>query len=559
MKYKLKVYSIWEFGQRKDAQGNPHQEDSLYPAFGKQTDDDRTFILCDGMGGHDAGEVASETVCTAMAESIRNDGHDQEGDFTDADLLNAINAAFDALDKVDNGAPKKMGTTMTFLKLHNLGATVAHMGDSRVYHIRPGKTGADTLILHQTEDHSLVNDLVKIGELTPEEARTSRQRNVITRAMQPHMERRPKADIFKTADIAAGDYFYLCSDGMLEDADMDEGSPLKNIFSLQGGDDEQKVEILKKVTKNNRDNHTAFIVHILDVEGPFPEPEALTETKSEQASAPEHLPEAVDEAIVEDGSDSDEDITITRMPGAPAPNKKKKEDTTSVPPLFNEDKAPAAKPATEKPAPASKPADKPAQASTAASQTTSVPTRRPNTKEDTATPTAAPQAQKSSKSSMILITMIIVFLLAIAGIFFFKQCSKPSIATSVENFNPGQIQGSEQSQSQTNSHHQANGNQQTNASANSGGSRPGNGDRRQNGNGGATSVQTTTTSVTQATEQGTTSSNTVGQTTGGVPQSITAINNENGNDSGAVVVSDQSNAGQIIGSNSNNNNRASKK
>lgn len=265
MKYQLKVYSIWEDGQRKDAQGNPHQEDSIYPPYGKEKDSDRLFILCDGMGGHDAGEVASATVCEAMSSSILNDGHDASGIFTQEDFNRALDSAFNALDAKDTGATKKMGTTMTFLKLHNRGATIAHMGDSRVYHIRPGKRGEDTLILKQTEDHSLVNDLVKAGELTHEEARHSRQKNVITRAMQPGMERRPKADVYETSDIKPGDFFYLCSDGMLEQDEMENGSSLKNIFSEMGRDDENRVEILKAVTEGNRDNHSAIIVHILDV------------------------------------------------------------------------------------------------------------------------------------------------------------------------------------------------------------------------------------------------------------------------------------------------------
>lgn len=267
MKYKLKVYSIWEFGQRKDAEGNPHQEDSLYPPFGKATEADRTFILCDGMGGHDAGEVASATVCEAMSASIRDNGHDAEGVFTNEDLKAAIAAAFDALDRKDSGAEKKMGTTMTFLKFHNEGVTIAHMGDSRVYHIRPGKTGEETQILHETEDHSLVNDLVKIGELTREEARFSKQKNVITRAMQPNQERRPKADEYHTADIKPGDYFYMCSDGMLEQPEMENGQVLKNIFSAQGGTDERRIEILRGATEENRDNHTAFIIRVEDVTG----------------------------------------------------------------------------------------------------------------------------------------------------------------------------------------------------------------------------------------------------------------------------------------------------
>ena len=267
MKYKLKVYSIWEFGMRTDKAGNPHQEDSLYPHFGDQNDSDRTFILCDGMGGHDAGEVASATVCDVMGEAILNDGHDDKGEFTDKDLSDALGAAYDALDKKDNGSVKKMGTTMTFLKLHDAGATMAHIGDSRVYHIRPGKNGDETRILYQSEDHSLVNDLVKMGELTHEEARHSSQKNVITRAMQPLLNPRPKAEVYKTSDIKAGDFFYLCSDGMLEVDDMEDGSVLRRVFSGMVPDDQRRVDILTGATNENRDNHTAFIVHITEVDG----------------------------------------------------------------------------------------------------------------------------------------------------------------------------------------------------------------------------------------------------------------------------------------------------
>ena len=193
------------------------------------------------------------------------DGHDGGGIFTDSDLADAVEAAFDALDRKDTGAEKKMGTTMTFLKLHDKGATIAHIGDSRVYHIRPGKTGADTKILHETTDHSLVNDLIRINELRKEDVATFKHKNVITRAMQPRMDNRPKADVYHTADIRPGDYFYMCSDGMLEQADMDSGESLLNIFSTQGGDTRRKVEILSGATADNRDNHTAFVIHIADV------------------------------------------------------------------------------------------------------------------------------------------------------------------------------------------------------------------------------------------------------------------------------------------------------
>lgn len=265
MKYKLKAYSILEFGKRKDIDGNPHQEDAIYPSMGEASPDDRLFMICDGMGGHDAGEVASQTVCEAISESILNDGHDKEGIFTNEDLMNALEDAYTALDEKDNGSPKKMGTTLALLKLHNNGATVAHIGDSRVYHIRPGKTEKNTKILFVTEDHSLVNSLVKAGEITKQEARHSRQRNIITRAMQPNVNR-CEADISLITDITPGDYFYLCSDGMLEQYEMEDGSALKRIFSDEIPSPEEKVKILRGATANNSDNHSAYIVHILEID-----------------------------------------------------------------------------------------------------------------------------------------------------------------------------------------------------------------------------------------------------------------------------------------------------
>ena len=282
MKYKLKVYTIWEFGQRVDAEGNPHQEDCTFPQPEDIKDTDRLFILCDGMGGHDAGEIASATVCEAMADSVLKAQPDAEGDFTDSMFQQALLDAFEALDSKDTGAAKKMGTTMTFLKLHSHGCTIAHMGDSRVYHIRPGKNASDTRILFQTKDHSLVNDLIAIGELTEEEAKNSRQKNVITRAMQPHMEHRPKADVYHSADIQPGDYFYLCSDGMLENM---ENPQICYNFSETAGTDEEKVHRLTQATSENRDNHTAIIVHIMEVMDPI-EGKKPTPTKTPSAPTP---------------------------------------------------------------------------------------------------------------------------------------------------------------------------------------------------------------------------------------------------------------------------------
>lgn len=251
MNFNLDFWSINELGQRSG------QEDCIYPAIGAGNPDNGLFIVCDGMGGHDKGEVASQAVCKAISDYI--DAHQSsDGSFNETDFNNALSYAYDALDVLDDGAVKKMGTTMTFLKFHNSGCLIAHIGDSRIYHIRPSAPRGKR-ILHVTRDHSLVNDLVAIGELTPEEAKTSRQKNIITRAMQPCQERRSRADVRQLTDVRPGDIFYMCTDGMLEQA---EDIEIEDLLSDETLSEEQKVAKLIEQTQNNRDNHSAQIVRV---------------------------------------------------------------------------------------------------------------------------------------------------------------------------------------------------------------------------------------------------------------------------------------------------------
>ena len=250
MKYVLSVRSLNEIGQRTN------QEDSLYPKVSEQPGVEGLFILCDGMGGHEAGEVASQTVCEAMSSYIAaHPGED--GFFGENDFQAALDAAYDALDARDSGSEKKMGTTLAFVRFHKKGCFVAHIGDSRIYHVRP----SEKKILFVTRDHSLVNDLVALGELTPEEAKTSKQKNVITRAMQPNQERRTPADYKNLTDIREGDYIYMCSDGMLEQSEDHE---IVNILSMDRTDD-GKMKILQGATAENRDNHSAHLIRVVKV------------------------------------------------------------------------------------------------------------------------------------------------------------------------------------------------------------------------------------------------------------------------------------------------------
>ena len=253
MKYVLsQPICIHEIGQRAN------QEDSFYPPVELLTDGQRFFILCDGMGGHDSGEVASSTVCECMGLYLNE--HLSAGEhFSNQMFEDALSAAYSGLDSKDKpDTVKKMGTTMTFLMFHDDGVTTAHIGDSRIYQFRPGLKEP----LFRSRDHSLVNDLIMLGELTEEEARTSRNKNVITRAMQPGVENRAKADMTLLTDIKPGDWFYMCSDGMLEEMD---DAVLGGILTDPSMTDEEKRELLIRRTQSNKDNHTAFIIHVLDV------------------------------------------------------------------------------------------------------------------------------------------------------------------------------------------------------------------------------------------------------------------------------------------------------
>lgn len=260
MKYQIKAYSLQELGKRAN------QEDSLFPALGQSTADDRLFVLCDGMGGHEKGEVASATVCEQLSRTILSQWNPNEP-LSDDLFRQALSAAYDALDAKDDGAERKMGTTLTFLCLHAEGATVAHIGDSRVYQLRPATEQVSAHIVFRTQDHSLVNDLVKIGEITEEEALHHPQKNVITRAMQPCQEQRARADIAHLTDIQPGDYFYMCSDGMLEQSTDDN---ILNIITKPNTTDVEKLEMLRSVTEENKDNHTAHLIHIEKVVGANP-------------------------------------------------------------------------------------------------------------------------------------------------------------------------------------------------------------------------------------------------------------------------------------------------
>jgi protein phosphatase len=167
------------------------------------------FAVADGMGGAQAGEVASKLAAAALAET---DPASVSGPERLVSLIQEANRRVYERATSDP-ATSGMGTTMTVALVEASGVTIGHVGDSRAYVVRGGQ------LEQLTEDHSLVNELLKSGKLSREEADLHPQRSVITRAVgtDPDVD----VDAF-VVDASEGDIFLLCSDGLTDMVGDDE-------------------------------------------------------------------------------------------------------------------------------------------------------------------------------------------------------------------------------------------------------------------------------------------------------------------------------------------------
>lgn len=237
--------------------GRSNNEDSIYPLLGNASKNDKLFLVCDGVGGNEKGEVASRLACDKMVEYFMQNPTETSNGTYIADALKYTEAAFDQY-IAKNPQAKGMGTTLTLLQLHAEGATITHVGDSRVYQFRNGQ------IIFQTSDHSLVNDLLKAGVLTEEQAKNHPRKNVISRAVQGNVVKPTKADVSIITDLQAGDYFFLCTDGILENiTDFEIGQILSENIS----NDDKIAQISKRCEEAPNDNFSAYLVQINSVEG----------------------------------------------------------------------------------------------------------------------------------------------------------------------------------------------------------------------------------------------------------------------------------------------------
>ncbi|MBA3717690.1 MAG: Stp1/IreP family PP2C-type Ser/Thr phosphatase [Actinobacteria bacterium] len=206
------------------------------------------FAIADGMGGAQAGEVASELAANALQEHAGEPG---AGEKRVVELIQEANRrVFDRAN--EDSALSGMGTTLTLALAEEGKVSVGHVGDSRAYLLRDGKL--DQI----TEDHSLVAELTRAGKLSEEEAETHPQRSVITRALGT--DRDVDVDAF-TVETHDGDVFMLCSDGLTS---MVEDKAILEILEKRRGNLKRAGQDLVKAANRSggEDNITVLLFEI---------------------------------------------------------------------------------------------------------------------------------------------------------------------------------------------------------------------------------------------------------------------------------------------------------
>src|SRR5436190_14320817 len=241
---KIQVASISDRGL---SEKRPVNEDSFLadPARG-------FFAVADGVGGAEAGEVASRTAVDVLDEAFHNrldDGDDAE------DLMElAIQRANSSIHQMASENPRfsMMATTVVALHLDGHRATIGHVGDSRLYRLSP-----DGNLHRETEDHSIVEEEVRAGRMTPEQAANHPSKNVISRALGA--ETSVEADM-KVIEVEDGSAFLLCTDGItrhLPDGEL-------RAFLISGRNPGQVCEEMKQrcYQRGAEDNLTAIVVQV---------------------------------------------------------------------------------------------------------------------------------------------------------------------------------------------------------------------------------------------------------------------------------------------------------
>jgi PPM family protein phosphatase len=238
------IFCLYEIG------GKRNQEDYVWPVPGAATAEDTVFIVCDGVGGSENGEIASKVVSEFVGASLNPARLSNISiEYINA-LLQTAKERLVAYAK-EQHLSRNMATTFSLLALADKRAFIAWCGDSRIYHLRNDQ------IVNKSSDHSLVNTLVKKGELTEAEASSHPQKHLILKAVKADSAA-IEAEGYWIDDVQPGDFFLLCTDGLLENvSDRD----LLFLIKQYRSENIDLVDSFQKMCKGKtKDNYSMYLL-----------------------------------------------------------------------------------------------------------------------------------------------------------------------------------------------------------------------------------------------------------------------------------------------------------
>ncbi len=209
------------------------------------TDEDKIFIVADGMGGHNAGEIASLEACR-ITESYVLEGNGSIDSVLREGVVKANRDIY--VRAAENPSLKGMGTTIDVCIVQNNKLHIAHVGDSRVY------IAGNDYIRKVTKDHSIVGMMLEEGSITEEEARVHPQRNYITRAVGSSVN--IEVDII-CEEIHSGEWVLMCTDGL---TNMVEKSELHSIIVGAESVHDAACELVRRAKENGGDDNITVIL-----------------------------------------------------------------------------------------------------------------------------------------------------------------------------------------------------------------------------------------------------------------------------------------------------------
>ena len=237
----MKISSLTDIGNTREM-----NQDYLYSSEESVGKRPNLFLVADGMGGHKAGEFASRYVVEHIVRSIKGSKEEEAVRILSESIETANRKLKEYADA--HQQMRGMGTTIVAAVIQGRTLLMANVGDSRLYIV-----GDE--ITQVTQDHSLVQEMVRLGQMDPQSAKNHPDKNIITRAVG--VSEKVKIDIFER-QLRAGEYIILCSDGL---TNMVEDSVILQILHGAGSLSDKAERLIELANKNGgKDNITVIII-----------------------------------------------------------------------------------------------------------------------------------------------------------------------------------------------------------------------------------------------------------------------------------------------------------